>query len=657
MDKKLEDLMTSVFGSSKTRTSNKTDELIEAVTRNQKNLEKLKKNSEDSLTELEAFSKKLKEEAKVNSTFNQEVQSFNTTLKKDLKKINFLDIEKEITDSMIGQDDFIHRLIIAFKRPDLAGHITGNILNNILVLGNQGTGKNMIIQKLVTSLYNAGKLNSNKVNIVDFNLYQDSTSEKVFIQDIYMAISKEHTVTLFQNFENASPFYQNLFLELLETGKLQLKNRYILQNKQLVEANHTLSSNAIQTLEAKNIYCIAISNLSKSKIAQKMGQRFMDLFIDICESKPFNEEEIKQFIDLEWHNTKSSKLSKIQMNIHNEQLIKDYILNKYDESFGIDSIVYNFDKVVQALIELKLQSLSDDMIDVYVKENTSITFIYNEDEYTLESLLPNKSYGDIIDIQAELDDIVGLDNVKEYILSLKDHYEIQAVRKEMGYKVSTISKHMIFMGNPGTGKTTIARLIGKYLKAIGILKSGQLIEVSRADLVGRYVGHTAPLTKQVCESALGGILFIDEAYSLYRGKDDAFGLEAIDTLVKFMEDYKDDLIVILAGYNKEMNEFLESNSGLKSRFPNMVQFNDYTADELLKITLSISKGKDYVVLEECYEPLKAYYEHMQQTNSKQSGNGRMARNTLEQAILNQSKRLVKDKDAKVNELKLIDFEL
>ena len=168
--------------------------------------------------------------------------------------------------------------------------------------------------------------------------------------------------------------------------------------------------------------------------------------------------------------------------------------------------------------------------------------------------------------------------------------------------------------------------------------------MTRADLVGRYVGHTAPLTNQVIQSALGGVLFIDEAYSLYRGGEDSFGLEAIDTLVKGIEDHRDDLVVILAGYSKEMALFLTANSGLASRFPNQIEFPDYTGAELLAITQSIAKSKGYRLDDAC-------------ENAAENGNGRMARNTLEKAILNQSKRLVADADAALDLLLPGDFEL
>jgi len=249
-------------------------------------------------------------------------------------------------------------------------------------------------------------------------------------------------------------------------------------------------------------------------------------------------------------------------------------------------------------------------------------------------------------VREELSQIVGLQPVKDYILSLEDNFKIQQLRRERGLKADSPSMHMIFTGNPGTGKTTVARIVSRYLKAIGVLEGGQLVEVTRGDLVGQYVGHTAPLTQKAIQSALGGVLFIDEAYSLYRGKDDSFGLEAIDTLVKGMEDHRDDLVVILAGYSREMEEFLTANSGLRSRFPNIIEFPDYTAGELVEITKSIVASKGYRLAPACEIPLLAYYQRQQQGGDpRTNGNGRMARNKVEEAVIACSRRNVRTPEA------------
>ena len=274
----------------------------------------------------------------------------------------------------------------------------------------------------------------------------------------------------------------------------------------------------------------------------------------------------------------------------------------------------------------------------------------------LFDLLPAAYTGAADAVRQEIEALVGLEPVKDYVFGLADHLQVQKRRAAAGLRTEGLSMHMIFTGNPGTGKTTIARLVARYLKAIGALRGGQLVEVSRGDLVGRYTGHTAPLTNSVIESALGGVLFIDEAYSLYRGEQDSFGLEAIDTLVKGMEDHRDDLVVILAGYTREMQQFLTANSGLASRFPNQIEFPDYTADQLLDITVSLAAARGYRLDDSCTFPLLGYYQRRQAADSRTAGNGRLARNTLEKAIYNQSRRLVAEPDAPLDLILAGDLE-
>lgn len=329
-----------------------------------------------------------------------------------------------------------------------------------------------------------------------------------------------------------------------------------------------------------------------------------------------------------------------------------------EKNAGLSGILSFYDDCLKALAQLKLEGSysGETEVNLSMKKSEVVAKIGDE-EKPLFSALPGRYTGELESVKSELDSIVGLAEIKEYILSLEEYYSVQKKRRDEGLKASEVSKHMIFTGNPGTGKTTIARIISRYLKAIGVLSGGQLVEVSRADLVGKYVGHTAPLTNQVIQSAIGGVLFIDEAYSLYRGKDDSFGLEAIDTLVKGIEDNRDNLIVILAGYSNEMDEFLTANSGLKSRFPNVINFPDYSGEELLGIADLTAKSKGYVLDEGVKPALLAYFNAVQATKAKDAGNGRLVRNKIEDAILNQSRRLVKDTSADLSTLISEDFEL
>lgn len=255
------------------------------------------------------------------------------------------------------------------------------------------------------------------------------------------------------------------------------------------------------------------------------------------------------------------------------------------------------------------------------------------DQETLEKLLE------------DFNSMVGLTAVKEEINSLVNLLKVQKLREATGMKVSDVSKHMVFSGNPGTGKTTVARILADIYKNMGILKSGQLVEVDRSGLVKGYVGQTAIQTSEVVSSALGGILFIDEAYTLTVGKGNGdFGQEAVDTLLKAMEDHRDDLIVIVAGYPDLMQEFLESNPGLKSRFNKFIMFEDYTPEEQLKILQMNCKKQDYVLSKEAEEYSLEFFQKRFDSHPENFANARDVRNFLEKAITNHATRVVDIKD-------------
>ena len=243
------------------------------------------------------------------------------------------------------------------------------------------------------------------------------------------------------------------------------------------------------------------------------------------------------------------------------------------------------------------------------------------------------------ELMEELESLVGLDTIKKEVKSLINLIKVRRLREEAGLPNSVMSLHMVFLGNPGTGKTTVARLLSGIYAAVGALSKGQLIEVDRSGLVAGYVGQTALKTAEVINSALGGVLFIDEAYSLASGGENDFGREAIETLLKAMEDHRDDLVVIVAGYDEPMERFIDSNPGLQSRFNKYMYFADYTGEELMAMFRIHCKKNGYALTPEAEEYAVAYFNDMYENRDDNFGNGRDVRNRFEDAVARQANRV------------------
>ena len=573
-----------------------------------------------------------------------------------LEKFN--GIADEINKSVFGQEEFVKKLVIAFKRPLVMPPENPKALNTIMITGKVDTGKHHALNVMAKELNKRGILRNADIRVLDLGIYTDASMEKLFLQDIFSALSCNSRIVLFENFENCHPSFLSHISSLVIDGRFQLSERYIMQKGQLVNVQNSLASEAVSAFTANGKYLIFITEKTLDKAAGIMGAPFINALGDVCATKELEGEAIRKIAEGELEELKAKASSRFFFKLSFDEGFLDYSVSRSEKQAGLKGVQDFYDSVLQALAQAKLEGEypKDAELKLGVAEGR-INAKYKDETIDLSALLPEGFRGEIEEIKKEMDAIVGLDKVKEYVFSLEEYYKVQQRRAEEGLKTSEVSKHMIFTGSPGTGKTTIARIISKYLKAIGVLTGGQLVEVSRADLVGRYVGHTAPLTNQVISSAIGGVLFIDEAYSLYRGKDDSFGLEAIDTLVKGIEDNRDDLIVILAGYSKEMQAFLTSNSGLKSRFPNVINFPDYTGQELLDIAKITAKSKGYEIDEGALTPLLAYFNAVQATRPDDAGNGRLVRNKIEEAVLNQSKRLIKDRGADLSTLVSEDFDL
>ena len=284
-----------------------------------------------------------------------------------------------------------------------------------------------------------------------------------------------------------------------------------------------------------------------------------------------------------------------------------------------------------------------------ISEKTS-----SKEEAQQESADPEESLEELME---KLNSLIGLSGVKNEVGSLVNMLKIKKIRDERGMKTANVSKHLVFLGNPGTGKTTVARLLSKIYKQLGVLEKGQLVEVDRAGLVAGFVGQTALKTKEKIDEAMGGILFIDEAYTLAKGGND-FGQEAIDTILKAMEDNRENLVVIVAGYPEPMDEFLNSNPGLKSRFSKSIMFEDYSDTELLSIFQGFCKPYEMSLTPDAQGAVTNYLQWLVHHKSANFANGREMRNLFEAALANQANRLAtltEITNAELNELSTVDL--
>ena len=573
---------------------------------------------------------------------------------------SFEGLAAEVKQTVLGQDAFVDSVVRAMRRPFVLGTEAPAARNVILLTGGAGTGRHFALEETARCMAARGLLQSDRIATLDLALYPNSGAEKLFLQDLYAALHAPGEILAFEHYESCYPGFLKTLSDLAVKGSAPLSSRYLV-NKEgiLVDAGTALAPGAVSRIDPCGKYLIFYSHKGREALADKFGAALVSALGDVCETASYTREDLAALAAQQLNALAQKIRTRLGLTLSAGADVRDYVAAQCTAQKGAAGLSACTDRIFRALSEYCLRT--DETLTGTVTLTAGpegVQFRLNDGaDQPLFDLLPAAYTGALDAIRAEINELVGLAPVKEYVFGLADNLQVQQRRAAAGLKTASLSMHMIFTGNPGTGKTTIARLVARYLKAIGALKGGQLVEVTRADLVGRYTGHTAPLTNSVIESALGGVLFIDEAYSLYRGEQDSFGLEAIDTLVKGMEDHRDELVVILAGYTREMETFLTANSGLASRFPNRIEFPDYTAVELLQITQVLAKNKGYTLAEACTEPLLGYYARWQESDARTAGNGRLARNTLEKAIFHQSRRLVAEPAAALDLILPSDLEL
>ena len=547
----------------------------------------------------------------INRTAAPKVEPTSSPITVNADKINekFEGIEQQLRQSWIASHSNILALCQAFKRPFVMGVRPMMPKNVILLTGNESRGKVKAIRDICILLKQKRILRYLEVPTVGFERYPTSSEDELFLSDLYKALYSQSDVIVFENIDKANFRCLDMVFQLIKSGIYRLQKRYVLHNGMLVESTGMLNTASISELNANGKYFIFTSTCPAEKVTEYVGSEFARLINDIIVLDEFSQSELQEVVEGISNKLIDKAKKQLQLVLSIDRTCIDKVIHCYDTTKGVKGLIEVVEEYIyKPLAEYRLCYPAQEDENAALKYEDGYKLYIQDEVILLNSYIKRYDTLALERVKQELDSVIGLSLVKEYVLNLENNLTVQRLRAAKGLKAADLSMHMIFTGNPGTGKTTIARIVAKYLKAIGVLSSGQLREVSRSDMVGQYVGQTAKLTTELITSAIGGVLFIDEAYSLCRDKNDVFGLEAIDALVKGIEDYRDNLVVILAGYSDEMAEFLKTNPGLKSRFPNVIDFEDYTPDEMYEIAKITAKSKGYRISEECRTPMLDVFE-------------------------------------------------
>ena len=427
---------------------------------------------------------------------------------------SFEGLATEVKKTVLGQDAFVDGVVRAMRRPFVLGTEAPVARNVILLSGAPGTGRHFALEETARIMAARGLLQSDKTAVLDLALYPDAGSEKLFLQDLYAALHAPGEILIFEHYESCYPGFLKTIADLATRGSAPLSSRYLV-NKEgiLVDAGTALAPGAVSRIDPCGKYLIFFSHKGREVLADKFGAPFVSAVGDVCTTTAFAREDLAAMAAQELNALARKVRTRLGLTLTAGADVRDYVAAQCSKEKGAAGLKLCCDRIFHALSEYCLQT------DTALTGTVALTAVPEGLQFALNgaapadlfSLLPTEYTGAVDEIRAELDALVGLAPVKDYVFGLADNLQVQQRRAAAGFKTASLSMHMIFTGNPGTGKTTIARLVAKYLKAIGALKGGQLVEVSRGDLVGRYTGHTAPLTNSVIQSALGGVLFIDEA--------------------------------------------------------------------------------------------------------------------------------------------------
>lgn len=543
----------------------------------------------------------------------------------------FKEVERDLNRSIIGQQSLISDLVAAYKQ----GHIhrqRGKPRNVILLAGAAGTGKKTAVEGLMKAMHARRLTSSPIVKEIDLSRYEADEISGNFIQDMAAAFQHLEGTVMFSGMKEADSAFVNLAARLAMEGSFRTK-----EGVRVSAADYFLvfyTDIALTKEREPGQIPAEVTNHVPATVLQSIRAVAISSMIDHTAMRHITENLVIDATSQLSNNTQTSIV--VDGGVY--EALTDIAMN--NKTYGESVQDWINKELIPVFLNLRARN--------QILRNDSVKILYKNDACYIETRsidVPIKAISffdtkESIDVVLEeLNALTGLAPVKAAVKELIETVQINKLRSQDGGSSVAMALHMVFTGNPGTGKTTVARIIARILKSIGLLSQGQLVEVSRQDLVGQYVGSTAPKTMAKVNEALGGVLFIDEAYTLARHDHDIFGLEAIDTIVKAMEDHRDQLVVIIAGYTQEMEDFLRSNPGLRSRFPFIVEFPDYQPSEMLEILNRMVHANGFRLDENMHDGLMELFEQRQIPGRNDSGNGRLVRNLFEEAIRKQAFRM------------------
>lgn len=571
----------------------------------------------------------------------------------DISK-KFLIIEKNLNNEIIGEESYINKLVIYFREK-----FVHNGKGILFLAGEKNTAKKTSIKLIFQELKREKLVDKSEIDEIDLDTYNFNLGFNLFLTDLYEKLNSDSECLLFRNIDKASADMLNVLTDVYPNSCINLKEDYILKDKLLIQSD-SIYDNKINKFICHNKFFIFTFN--NANLDELIDNNFKEKADTILYTRTLDHSEmmlvikkevLKIFKKIEEELNLNVSLQIIEGNQLREDLgLSNFLEENYrnDCNFGIEKYVsYEIYKPIENLIR-KEQLKAAEKILIYAENNEIYcrtgSNIFKLSDYSAPTLEEAKY---------KLNSIIGMKELKEFINNIENNYKVQKIREKLGLKTSSVVMNMIFAGNAGTGKTNAARVTFEYLNALGLLTNGVFKEVSKADFVSENSNDTAKRTSDIVNSALGGVLFIDEAYSLCESEDDKQGREIIDALLKGFEDNRNNLVVIMAGYEKDMDVFLSINPGLKSRFPNIIHFEDYNPSEMYAIAKDIAKSKGYRISDNVKSGLIDLFIRNQIVGKNDLGNARFVRNIVENAIMDASKKYLTNGEKEIDLLERDNF--